>query len=144
MYKCEHFEIHELVPKELYELLHEDVLWKLFDVELLQGLDYVKSKFQNGMMLVNNYKWTGKYSESGIRTKQSKHYSHGSMHSVGKAVDFRFTEYSAKEVYNFLKDDKLITKYFTRMENIEDAPTWIHLDRKPVKNDFNTLYIFNA
>lgn len=143
-YECKHFGIYELVDEDTYNSYHEDVLWGMFSDDLLRGLDYIKSKFPDGAMIINNWKWGGSFTDSGLRSKKSNYYSEGSMHSVGEAVDLRFTKYDVEDVYNFLKDDPEVCKYFSRMESIEDAPTWIHLDQKNFFKGNDSLYIFRA
>ena len=141
-YLPKHFSIVELVPEELYKTLHPELMWGLFDDKLLKGLDYLKELFPRGAIIINDWYWGGRYSQSGIRTQNSPYYLSGSMHSVGKAVDLKFTEYEIKDAYEKLKYDKKITKYFSRMEHIDHTPTWIHLDQKEPSNGFPQLYVF--
>lgn len=148
VYKSKHFKIHELVPRELFELLHEDALWKLFDRNYIDGIDYLKEKFPEGQMTINNWFWRedGELArkESGIRIKTDTHYSERSQHSIGSAVDFQLNAYANDEVFRILEKDREIRKYFTRIEHIQDAPTWIHLDQKPIEYPDEYLYVFRA
>lgn len=137
-----HFVIEELVPPELYELVHEDALWKMFNSDFLEGLDYLKELFPKGSIIINDWKWGGKYTQSGLRTKNSKYYRDGSEHSDASAGDLKFTDYTIQEVYDVLKNDEKITSYFTRMETIKYTPTWIHLDQG-ITRWTGKLYIFN-
>lgn len=142
MYKCEHFKLQELLPQELMEALvdvHDDVLWGVFDENLLRGLDWMKGLFPRGTITINDWEWGGEYSQSGLRTKRSKYYSSTSMHSIGKASDLKFSAYSMGEVLNKLRlvED---SPYIRRIENGTDG--WIHVD--VLETGKKGLYFFNA
>ena len=57
-YKCKHFAIHELVPKEVYEKYGERA-WQFLDVHALVQLDMLRVRY--GSMTINNYFWGGNY-----------------------------------------------------------------------------------
>ena len=125
--KSKRFKIRELVPLQLYNLLHEDALWKLFDEGLIKSIDAIKEKFPNGSIIINNYAWSGDRTQSGIRTKDSRYYSEGSMHSVGKAVDMVFTKYTADEVREYILKNQDEFPYIRRLEA---KVAWVHIDTK--------------
>jgi len=122
--KSKHFKIQELVPKEMYETMHEDLLWNMLDSKLIISIDAIKEHFPKGLMIINNYAWGGDREWSGIRTKDSKYYSEGSRHSIGKAVDIVFSQYSTEEVRNYILDTP---EYFAYIKGIEVA-SWLHID----------------
>ena len=130
--KSKRFKIQELVPLHLYNLLHEDALWNLFDEGLIKSIDAIKEKFPNGSIIINNYAWSGTRTQSGIRTKDSKYYSEGSMHSVGKAVDMVFTKYTADEVREYILKNQ---GEFPFIRRIEEDVSWLHIDCKYTGND---------
>lgn len=136
MYKCKHFKIYELVPKELYEVLHEDLLWGMFDENLLRALDWVKETYSpDSPVSVNTWKWGGGFSQSGIRTRDSEYYSEGSMHSVGCAADLKFKNITPEEIRRDIKrriDSGETIPYIKRIE--EGTDTWLHIDTKPVRH----------
>ena len=131
MYHCKHFSIEELVPEELFELLHEDVLWGLFDEELLKAADWLRDRY--GPATINNWKWGGVFNQSGLRTKNSQFYREGSMHSVGKALDMKFSNISAEAVRADLKAMNARGEMIPHIRRIEDGVNWVHLDVKPQK-----------
>ena len=127
MYRSKHFSIEELVPPELIGLLHEDVLWKMFDPDLLKSIDKLKEVFDVGSISINTFKWSGNRTQSGLRTIGSKYYSKGSMHSVGKAIDCVFSAYTTEEVREYILDNP---DEFAEIGRIEEA-SWLHIDTKP-------------
>jgi hypothetical protein len=137
-YKCKHFAIHELVPKQMFLEIHEDALWKIFDDGLLMMLDKLKETFPHGSMSINDYFWNGKREWSGIRTKDSKYYSSGSMHSVGQAFDIVFSEYDVGSIRNYILLHQDEFEYITRME---DKVNWLHIDCKHTGKD--EIILFN-
>ena len=136
IYKCKHFKIQELVSQELYMKLHEDVLWSMFDENLLRGIDWLRDQF--GPIRINTWSSRGHYDQSGIRTKGSKHYSEFSQHSIGCAADLKFDDFTPKMIRAKLKQFSVVP-YIMRVEN--DTDSWVHVDTKPTGNP--DLYFFN-
>ena len=122
--KSKSFKIQELVPLSIVGLFHEDVLWNMIDDKLIKSIDKVKEVFPKGSIIVNNYLWSGDRNQSGIRTKNSKYYSEGSMHSVGKAVDMIFTAYTVDEVREYILANQ---QEFPLIGGLELA-SWLHVD----------------
>lgn len=140
-YKPKYFNIKELVNKELHETLHEDALWKLFDENLLKGLDWLKMMFPKGSIVVNNWSFSGHglFTQSGIRTKESKYYSKGSAHSVGKAADLKFSHYDEEDVIKVLSEAE-VSPYIRRVEL--GTKGWVHVDTVVKKGYETKIYPF--
>lgn len=136
MYKCKYFGIKELVHPDLYAMFsnHEDLLWKMFDENLLRGIDWFRENY--GVCYINTWSLSpevqSKYGLrrfSGLRLQGLDYYSKGSMHSVAKAADMIFANISAADVRADIRNNKKsIVPYITR---IEDDVTWTHIDTKP-------------
>lgn len=132
MYKCNYFDIHELVPKDVYEKYGETA-WKLMDDRILITID--KLRYRYGKMTINNYYWGGDRQWSGLRTPDSPYYNFTSQHSYGRAVDIIFKEVTTEEVRNDLLNNpdedtfKLITA-------VELDVSWLHIDVRNVKRLF--------
>ena len=142
MYKCKHFSIEELVPEELHMELHEDILWGMFDEDILRFADWLKEFCGGAPVTVNNWHWGGIYKQSGIRTKSSEYYSEGSMHSVGKALDLKVKGFTAEGLRNKLRayeEEGNEVPYISRIE--DHTLGWLHADTKPTSRD--KLYYFN-
>ena len=129
--KSKHFKIEELVSPTIVKLVHEDVLWGLLDDRLIQTIDKIKEKFSNGSMSINNYLWSGDRSQSGLRTKDSKYYSEGSQHSIGKAIDCVFSQYNVNEVRNYILTNP---DEFPFIGGVELGVSWLHIDVRPRRN----------
>ena len=125
--RSRYFKLKELVPLKLYNLLHEEVLWNMFDEGIIKSIDTIKEKFPNGSIMINNYAWSGLRTQSGIRTKDSKYYSEGSMHSIGKAVDMVFSKYTTDEVREYILKNQ---DQFPHIRRIEEKVSWLHIDCK--------------
>lgn len=123
--RSKHFKLPELVPLPLLNSIHEELLWKMLDPKLIESVDAIKEKFPKGTMTINNYFWGGERRWSGIRTKESPWYSPTSQHSVGKAIDAVFSEYSTEEVRQYIIDNP---DEFPHIKGIEIEVSWLHVD----------------
>ena len=140
-YKCKHYDIKELVPPFIYDTVHEDVLWGMFDEDVLRFADWLKG-FLGGVPILVNAKG---FTQSGLRTKDSRYYSEGSMHSVGKALDLKpigWTTERLKERMDAYEREYGAIPYITRAEHPKSAPSWLHCDTKPTGKD--RLYWFKT
>lgn len=131
------FKIQELVPLAIYNELHEDVLWDMLDNGLLETIDTLKEVFSKGSMTINNWLWSGDRGFSGLRNKSSKWYSPTSQHSLGKAIDCVFSDYTAKEVRDFIL---INPEMFPHVGALEMGVSWLHVDVRPRIN--NKIYKF--
>ena len=123
-YKCAHFAIHELVPEGVYKARGE-LAWSLMDERVLKTIDRLRERY--GPMTINNYKWGGSRSWSGLRTPDSPYFSQYSQHTFGRAIDCLFADISAEDVRKDINanpnhpDFELITA-------IEEGVSWLHID----------------
>ncbi len=127
-----YFKIQELVPKELFDLVHNDVLWGVFDDKLILSIDELKKTFNSGTMYINNWFWGLGRSQSGLRTKGSTHYSPTSQHSIGKAIDCVFSDYDREDIRTFIKNNPDKFPYIRRLEG---GVSWLHVDVKETGRD---------
>ena len=131
-----HFKIHELVPRKMYER-YGDKAWRYVDVRLIETIDILKEHFNLGTMTINNYYWDGSREWSGIRTPESPNYSYGSQHSYANAFDIVFSDYTAKEVRNYIINNPHIFKY---VKGLELGVSCLHLD---IRNE-DMIILFRA
>jgi len=78
-------------------------------------------------MSINTYLWSGNRTQSGVRTKNSKYYSETSQHSLGKAIDCVFGNYSTDEVREYILANQ---DEFPTIKRIEADVSWLHIDVK--------------
>ena len=124
MYKCNHFDIHELVPRNVFNHRGERA-WELLDERLLITLDRLRERY--GPITVNNWYWGKDREWSGLRTKDSPFYSPYSQHTFGRAADCLFAGISAEQV----RQDILAMptdSTFELIGSIELDVSWLHFD----------------
>ena len=124
-YKCRYFDIKELVPPEVYYALGEKA-WSLFDDRALITLDELREAF--GACTVNDWSFGGKFTESGLRVADCKHYSQFSRHSFGAAFDCKFKDFTPQEVQEIIMADPTKFKHISRIESTNKTLAWLHFD----------------
>ena len=124
IYKCNHFEIHELVPPAVYRD-RKEAAWELLDQYALITLDRLREK--HGKATVNNWYWNGSRLWSGLRTPNSPYYRPYSQHTFGRAFDMIFNDVSAQDVRDDMEENPndMTYRYIT---SIELEVTWFHFD----------------
>lgn len=129
MYKCKHFKIYELVPPSIYNKYKDTPykMWLMFDDRVLREADKLRDKF--GSCTINNWYWGGDFSQSGIRTPESRYYKETSQHSFGRALDLKFNSIRAEEVRKYIKENP---SEFPLIKGLEDfkGMTWVHIDTR--------------
>lgn len=139
MYQCKRFEIYELIPKELYDMLGQNswLAWGMFDENLLRGIDWLADRYSpKDPVTINNWYWGGAFNQSGLRTAGSKYYSPTSQHSIGKAGDLKFKTITAEEI----REDLRQLKYVPLITRVELDVDWLHVDTKHTGK--NEIYFF--
>lgn len=124
MMRSKHFMIQELVPKHVFAKRGTKA-WKYIDERLIASIDTLKEHFSTGSMTINNWYWNGDRHWSGLRTPDSPDYNETSMHSMGKAVDCIFSDYTAEEVRLYILSNK---GFFPYIKGMEDTVSWLHID----------------
>jgi hypothetical protein len=118
----DYFKVHEVVPPELWERYGVSAI-RYMDPRLLANLAALREKI--GLpMTINNYGLNGDRTASGLRTPESAHYSLGSAHSYGMAID-AVGPFNAEEVRQKLLDGSIVLPYPCR---IEMEVGWLHMD----------------
>lgn len=139
MYQCKRFEIYELIPKELYDMLGQNswLAWSMFDENLLRGIDWLADRYSpKDPVTINNWYWGGAFNQSGLRTVGSEYYSPTSQHSIGKAADLKFKTITADEI----REDLRQLKYVPLITRVELDVDWLHVDTKHAGK--NEIYFF--
>lgn len=138
-----YFKIQELVSEAVYKKYGEKS-WEFIDYRLIKVLDLLREHF-NKPITVNNWCFGGNLHQRGLRANKdelvaNKKDYYISQHCLGKAVDFNIKGLSAQEVYDEILKNKDKFYLISRVENIKDTPTWVHID---VAN-IDGFKIFNA
>lgn len=122
--KSKYFQIHELVPKYIFDKYGEDS-WRFINPRLIMSIDKLKERFPKGTMTINNYFWGGGRNWSGLRTQRSPYYREMSMHSLGGAIDAIFSDYETDDVIDDIIDNRDLYPY---INGIELGVSWLHVD----------------
>jgi len=124
MYKCEWFEIRELVPHGIWKSADEE--WKLrimFDDRLLRVIDKLRETY--GKMVINDWHWKGDRTMSGFRPWDSTVGSHFSQHKFGRAVDLH-----PGEGVEHIRQDIMekAEPFMEEIKGLEMEISWLHID----------------
>ena len=146
----EYFKIQELVSRDTYNARGEKA-WQLFDYRALVTLEWLRKNL--GSCTVNNWLWGGDFSESGLRTyefymqqgfnraqayeKISKSHS---QHKYGRAFDCKFSNISAEDARQWIKDN-WHKSGFDWAITLEEGVSWLHFDVRNQKE--NKVYSFH-
>lgn len=143
------FKIQEFVSKQVYEK-YGNRCKEFIDQRIIDFMDKLRDDLGKPIT-INDWLWGGRFQQRGLRAnldqivkdKTNKGILYVSQHTLGKAVDFNVKGMSNREVYEYIIKNYHTNgydKYITRMEHIDSAPTWIHVDVSNTgKQD---LYIF--
>ena len=123
------FKIQELVPLYIYKK-YGNSAWRFIDKDVIVTLDKLKEVFPKGTITINDWLWSGEFNWSGFRTPKSPHYSETSMHSLGKAMDCKFTAYTSEEVREYIIANPDV---FPLIKGIELEVSWFHFDCRNTK-----------
>lgn len=129
--KLNHFKAYELVPRKVYEDRGEKAI-QLMDRELLVFIDKLRETLDRSIT-INNWKWGGPFQYRGLRTPDSDVYSQYSQHSFGKALDFDVKGMTAKQVRQWIIDNRHLD-WVKPIGFIEDGVNWVHVDTRPTDN----------
>ena len=130
-YRCEFFDIRELVPKHVHQERGEKA-WALLDPYALQTLDQLRQQF--GPLMVNNWHREGQRNWSGLRTQGSPYGSEYSQHRFGRAFDcISMGGLTADTMRNYIlkNPDK-----FPYLNALEMGVSWLHFDTRNCERIF--------
>lgn len=105
---------------------------ELIDMRIVYACQYIRDHL--GYITVNNwanYKNGKKYVESGLRSPFTKTGAKFSQHKYGRAADIKVAGKSPAEVHAFIKAHEqffIERQWITTMEELDDTPTWTHID----------------
>lgn len=131
MYKCQYFDIKELVSPIVYDKWGEQA-WMFFSADTLKDLDLIRETYGHPI-IINN--WNTGLKQCGLRSNmdelvKSKKTLYLSAHTMGKGFDLHcFYGHNNKlwqHCYSLILCGKL--KTFKRLENIKDTNGWVHID----------------
>lgn len=148
MYRCEFFQIQELVYPDLYKKYQNEGklerLWLAFDDRALITLDALRTTY--GPATVNDWINGGQFKESGLRPMDTSTGAELSQHKFGRAFDVKFKKVTAEKVrkdmeaLNLFKqsipedispdDPRWPFRFITCVEWINSDMSWFHFDTR--------------
>ena len=127
MYKCKHFIIQELVPKDIYEKYGEQA-WQFLDERALITLDALREYY--GKIVINDWNWGGKNQYRGFRPPNCTIGAKLSQHRFGRAFDCILRQNGINHGRDFILEHP---DYFPYINAIEMDVNWLHLDVRNCK-----------
>lgn len=123
-----YFKTEEFVPKSIYQQYGENSKW-FIDPRIIKLANFTR-KFFNKSVTINNWLWGGTLDERGFRDPASSTGGKLSQHRFGRAIDINVASMTPKAVYEAILANKevFMEAGLTCMEDINDTPTWCHLD----------------
>lgn len=130
----DYFHIKEWVCPHVYDK-HREYAWNFIDKRLLETMLVIRERIGKPIV-INNWGKGGQHTQRGLRCnicpipkeKTSLEKLYMSAHCQGMGVDFNVVGMSVADVHKWLKENQILLPYPIRLEDIESAPTWIHLD----------------
>lgn len=134
-YKPKYFQLQEVVPASVIQARGEKG-WELMDDRILMGGDWLREK--HGSCVINGKIGDHVFKESGLRDPLTDTGAKFSQHKFGRALDLKFLKTDTKTVYNFILENQAEARRngITTIEDIKDAPTWIHIDCRALPEGF--------
>ena len=134
------FSLQEFIDPVTYSERGEKSL-QLIDNRIISIAQFFRDIY--GGVTINNWHSGGSYKESGLRRFDTSTGAKYSQHKYGRAIDLKFSNKTAQQVYADIMNDK--NKFFNAglrvVENIQATPSWLHLD---VRNTgLNDILIVN-
>lgn len=138
MKTCNYFTIKELVSEITYKERGERA-WTAIDPNLMVFIDFLRDMF--GRTWINDWSWGGNNHWRGLRTVESRWFSQYSQHTFGRACDMTFTDYSAQEIRDWLRDNVEVWQEATGVKSItvEEEVTWLHIDFRNNEDGYNSF-----
>lgn len=143
----DYFDIKELVCPHVYDK-HREYAWNFIDKRLLETMLVIRERIGKPIV-INNWGKGGQHTQRGLRTnispivkeKTALDKLYMSAHIQGMAVDFNIVGMSIEEIHKWLKDNQILLPHPIRVESINSAPTWIHIDTR--SDGYRTITYFD-
>ena len=124
MYRCRHFTLEELLPKQFFEEFYPargESLWQIFRPIALVTIDQLRDAY--GKMVINNWKWGGNLQFCGYRPPTCGVGSLLSQHRFANAFDLHPQEVGI----DIIREDILNGQWPT-VRGLELGVSWLHVD----------------
>ncbi len=144
--------LHEVMPKNLCKNYSQKTLRRLMDERMPALIDAVREK-SGGPCEANTWFWGGDINFRGFRPAGAYYMKNGkrvyfvrfSQHFFGRAMDLVPKQQTVAGLQGLilLNTSRFYNLGLRRMEDLEDAPTWLHFDMAPGGED-GEIRVFRA
>jgi len=137
-YKCTHFDIRELVDKNMYDEWGESA-WMFMRTDALVSLDNIRDYFGKPV-IVNDWMFGGSFQYRGFRTPWCAIGASISQHRLGNAFDLDVKGMGADEVRQVIismKDHPA----FERITCMETGTAYIHFDCRNIPDRIRLITV---
>lgn len=125
------FRLEEFVPPHVFKQFGASSSWFLQRAHV-ESIQWLRTRL-GVPLIINNWHNGGQFKYRGLRTPESQNFNSYSQHAFGNATDQHSPEMSVAELYKWILDnrDEVLAKTSIRaVEDIANAPTWLHLDSR--------------
>lgn len=150
MYICKHFNIKELVSKQVFEYFSKrygaNFCWKFFQEQYLKDLDLIR-EYHGQAVIINNWHIGGNLSQCGLRSNvdplvKAKTTPYCSGHTLGIAFDLHSSDNKKlfKDVETLINTGRI--KSFKRLESPQSTKyLWVHVDGLQTQNGKLEIFV---
>ena len=100
---------------------------ELYAKDMLKGLETLSDWIGNESITINDYKWNGRFKNSGVRLMSDPVGSALSGHYAWCCTDCKFKERTAQSVQESILDSPNMHPHIVRMENAAITKNWLHI-----------------
>jgi uncharacterized protein YcbK (DUF882 family) len=137
----EHFDIRELVPKEIYEEFGIKSV-QFIDLRIVRTLAEIR-KITNKPIIVNNWHEGGAEHNRGFRFPNCTEGAKLSQHKQGRAIDFCIEGIEPEVIREAIRSRYDYLRGFGLTTIEKDTPSWVHIDCRETREFCIGLYEVN-
>ena len=132
-YKPKHFQLYELVPREVHATVPHHILWGCWKWEVLWTADQLWEIY-GGPVIINDWWWKGPHQYRGWRPQKppiGQKWAEWTQHAWWNALDMVFKDVTAERV----RHDIIYNEHpeaFQYIRCIEATVPWLHFDCRNV------------
>ena len=121
------FYIEEFVPKEVYQKFGDASIW-FVNPNIILFTQWLK-EHRSSSIIINDWKWGGKYNYSGFRPKSCNIGAEFSQHRLGNALDVKVPGYKPSIIRDLIRTNFTSLNEKFKLSTIEKGTlTWTHID----------------
>ncbi len=125
-----HFSAEEILHPsiiETYGLATCKFALETYALEMLKALETMSDFISNEPIIINDYKWGGGFTNSGVRVMSDPVGSALSGHYAWRCCDLKFKTRDPIAVQDSIMENQHMHPNIVRMEDARITKTWLHL-----------------